>query len=63
MIKKRIKLIPITYAEFCHRYKSCKSCPEYCKEQRRCCIETDLRISENSNYINQNDHYVFRVKK
>lgn len=58
MTVKRKKLVPITYAEFCHRYKLCKSCPEYDKEHHRCCIETDLRIAGNTNYINRNDHYV-----
>lgn len=63
MAVKRKKLVPITYAEFCHRHASCIICPEYNKEQRRCYISTDLRIAENANYINQNGHYVFRVKK
>lgn len=59
---KRRKLVSITYAEFCHKYKMCKSCPEYNKEQHRCCITTELRVAENADYINQNGHYVFRVK-
>lgn len=63
MAVKRKKLVPITYAEFCHRYASCIICPEYNKEQHRCCIITELRVAENADYINQDDHYVFRVKK
>ena len=63
MAVKRKKIVPITYAEFCHRYKMCKSCPECNKEEHRCCIATELRVAENANYINQNGHYVFKVKK
>lgn len=62
MATKRKKLVPITYKEFCRNH-ICAFCPEYNKKQRRCCISTDLRIAENESYINQNNHYVFRVKK
>lgn len=62
MAMKRKKLVPITYREFCKNH-ICVFCPEYNKKQRRCCISTDLRIAENAAYINQNNHYVFRVKK
>lgn len=62
MSTKRKKLVPITYKEFCRNH-ICVLCSEYNKEQKRCCIETDLRIAENAEYINQNGHYVFKVKK
>ena len=62
MTTKRKKLVPITYREFC-RSHMCALCPEYNKKQRHCCISTDLRIAENAAYINQNDHYILRVKK
>lgn len=62
MATKRKKLAPITYIEFCKKHM-CAFCPEYNKKQRRCCIETDLRIAKNAAYINQNGHYVFKVKK
>lgn len=62
MTTKRKKLVPITYKEFCRNH-ICALCSEYNKEQKRCCIETDLRIAENAEYINQNGHYVFKVKK
>lgn len=62
MAVKRKKLVPITYKEFCRNH-ICVLCPEYNKKQKRCCIETDLRIAENAEYIDQNDHYVFKVKK
>ena len=62
MATKRKKLVPITYREFCKKH-ICAFCPEYNKKQGRCCISTDLRIAENEVYIDQNDRYVFRVKK
>lgn len=62
MTTKRKKLVPITYREFCKKH-ICAFCPEYNKKQGRCCISTDLRIAENEVYIDQNDRYVFRVKK
>ena len=62
MATKRKKLVPITYREFCRNH-ICALCPDYNKEHKRCCIETDLRIAENAEYINQNGHYVFKVKK
>lgn len=62
MATKRKKLVPITYREFCRNH-ICALCSEYNKEQKRCCIETDLRIAKNAEYINQNGHYVFKVKK
>lgn len=62
MTTKRKKLVPITYKEFCKNH-ICVLCPEYNKEQKRCCISTDLRIAENEVYIDQNNHYVFKVKK
>lgn len=62
MATKRKKLVPITYREFCKNH-ICAFCPEYNKKQRRCCISTDLRIAENEVYIDQNNHYIFKVKK
>ena len=62
MATKRKKLVPITYREYCRNH-ICALCPEYNNEQKRCCISTALRIAENEVYINQNNHYVFRVKK
>lgn len=62
MAIKRKKLVPITYREYCRNH-ICALCPEYDKEEKRCCISTALRIAENEVYINQNNHYVFRVKK
>lgn len=62
MATKRKKLVPITYREFCKDH-ICAFCPEYNKKQRRCCISTDLRIAENEVYIDQNNHYIFKVKK
>lgn len=62
MATKRKKLAPITYREFCKNH-ICASCPEYNEKQGRCCILTDLRIAENEVYIDQNNRYVFGVKK
>lgn len=64
MDTKRKKLVPITYREFCKKYKKffCKGCPELNKTYK-CNIADELKIAENAVYINQNNRYVFRVKK
>lgn len=64
MTTKRKKLAPITYRELCKKYKKffCKGCPELNKTYK-CNIADELKIAENAVYINQNNHYVFRVKK